>query len=66
MSKRKYTHIKRLLPVIQAMVEQSVTQREITEYCGVDSKLVVKKLLERSRKKQRTQQKTEEENRPKH
>ena len=58
MSKRKYTHVKELLPAIQAMVEQGMTQREIAEHYGFDSKLVVKKLLERSRKKQRTQQKT--------
>lgn len=58
MSKRKYTHVKELLPAIQAMVEQGMTQREIAEHYGFESKLVVKKLLERSRKKQRTVPKT--------
>ena len=32
------------------MVEQGMTQREIAEYYGFKDKLVVKKLLERSRK----------------
>ena len=54
MTKRKYTHVKELLPAIQTMVEQGMTQREIAEYYGFDSKLVVKKLLERSRLKERT------------
>ena len=34
------------------MVEQGMTQREIAEYYGFKDKLVVKKLLERSRKNQ--------------
>ena len=58
MAKRKYTHVKELLPAIQAMVEQGMTQREIAEHYGFDSKLVVKKLLERSRLKERTIPKT--------
>ena len=52
MSKRNYTHVKDLLPTILAMVEQGMTQREIAEYYGFKDKLVVKKLLERSRKNQ--------------
>ena len=52
MSKRNYTHVKDLLPEILAMVEQGMTQREIAEYYGFKDKLVVKKLLERSRKNQ--------------
>ena len=52
MSKRNYTHVKDLLPAILAMVEQGMTQREIAEYYGFKDKLVVKKLLERSRKNQ--------------
>ena len=52
MSKRNYTHVKELLPEILAMVEQGMTQREIAEHYGFKDKLVVKKLLERSRKKQ--------------
>ena len=52
MSKRNYTHVKDLLPAILAMVEQGMTQREIAEYYGFKDKLVVKKLLERTRKNQ--------------
>ena len=52
MSKRNYTHVKDLLPAILAMVKQGMTQREIAEYYGFKDKLVVKKLLERSRKNQ--------------
>ena len=54
MSKRSYTHVKELLPAIQEMVEQGKTQREIAEYYGLKDKLVVKRLLERARKKERT------------
>ena len=50
MSKRNYTHVKDLLPAILAMVEQGMTQREIAEHYGFKDKMVVKKLLERSRK----------------
>ena len=58
MAKRKYTHVKELLPAIQAMVEQGMTQREIAEHYGFDNKLVIKRLLERSRLKERTIPKT--------
>ena len=54
MSKRSYTHVKELLPAIQEMVEQGKTQRKIAEYYGFKDKLVVKRLLERARKKERT------------
>ena len=54
MSKRSYTHVKELLPAIQEMVEQGKTQREIAEYYGFKDKLVVKRLLERARRKERT------------
>ena len=54
MSTRSYTHVKELLPAIQEMVEQGKTQREIAEYYGFKDKLVVKRLLERARKKERT------------
>lgn len=54
MSKRSYTHVKELLPAIQEMVEQGKTQREIAEYYGFKDKLVVKRLLQRARKKERT------------
>ena len=32
MSRRNYTHIKELLPTIQAMVAEEMTQREIAEH----------------------------------
>ncbi len=54
MTKRNYTHVKELLPAILGMVEQGMTQREIAEHYGFKDKMVVKKLLERSRKKERT------------
>ena len=53
MSKRAYTHVQILLPEIQAMVDAGKTQREIAEHFGLSSKKVVKKLLERERKKSR-------------
>ncbi len=53
MSKRRYTHVQVLLPEIQAMVELGKTQREIAEHFGFRDKTVVKKLLERERRKQR-------------
>lgn len=54
MSKRNYTHVKELLPAILEMVEQGKTQREIAKYYGFKDKMVVKRLLERARKKERT------------
>ena len=48
---RKYEKVQNLLPVVQQMVEEGYTQREIAEKLGLGGKLVVKKLLERSRKK---------------
>ena len=58
MSKRSYTHVKELLPAIQEMVEQGKTQREIAEHYGLKDKLVVKRLLERERRKERNQRKS--------
>ena len=52
MSKRNYTHVQQFLPEIQAMVEAGKTQREIAEHYGFNDKKVVKKLLERERKKE--------------
>ncbi len=54
MSKRRYTHVKELLAAIKKMVEQGKTQREIAEYYGFKDKMVVKRLLERERRKLRT------------
>ena len=54
MSKRNYTHIKELLPTIQAMIADGMTQREIAEHFGFKDKLVVKEALKRGRKKETT------------
>lgn len=53
MTKRNYTHVKELLPAIRGMVEQGKTQREIAEQYGLKDKMVVKRLLERERRKER-------------
>lgn len=52
MSKRNYTHVQAFLPAVKAMMEAGKTQREIAEHYGFKDKLVVKKLLERERRKQ--------------
>ena len=51
MSKRNYTHIKGLLPAIQTMVAEGMTQREIAEHFGFKDKFVVKDALKRARRK---------------
>ena len=51
MSKRNYTHIKELLPTIQTMVADGMTQREIAEHFGFKDKFVVKRALTRARRK---------------
>ena len=51
MSKRNYTHIKELLPTIQAMVAEGMSQREIAEHFGFKDKFVVKGALKRARRK---------------
>lgn len=53
MKKRNYTHVQGLLPEIKAMLAEGKTQREVAEYYGFRNKQVVKKLLERERKKER-------------
>lgn len=58
MTKRNYTHVKELLPAILKMEEQGKTQREIAEHYGLKDKLVVKRLLERERRKERNQSKS--------
>ena len=58
MTKRNYTHVKELLPAILKMVEEGKTQREIAEHYGLKDKLVVKRLLERERRKERNQSKS--------
>ncbi|WP_297197994.1 hypothetical protein [uncultured Flavonifractor sp.] len=51
MEKRKYTHVQALLPEIKAMLADGKTQREVAEYYGFQDKQVVKRLLERERRK---------------
>ena len=58
MIKRNYTQVKELLPGILKMVEQGKTQREIAEHYGLKDKMVVKRLLERERRKERKQRKS--------
>ena len=53
MEKRKYTHVQALLPEIKAMLAEGKTQREVAEYYGFQDKQVVKRLLERERRKAR-------------
>ena len=51
MSKRNYTHIKELLPTIQAMVAEGMTQREIEDELGLEGDRPVHNLLKRQRRK---------------
>ena len=51
MSKRGYTHVKELLPAIQGMIEQGMSQQEVADYYGFKDKMVVKELLRRGRRK---------------
>ena len=53
MGKRNYTHVQVLLPEIKAMLAEGKTQREVAEYYGFRDKQVVKRLLERERRKER-------------
>ena len=53
MKKRRYTHVQALLPEIRAMLAEGKTQREVAEYYGFQDKQVVKRLLERERRKER-------------
>ena len=56
MKKRNYTHVQMLLPEIKAMLAEGKTQREVAEYYGFRDKQVVKRLLERERRKERKQE----------
>lgn len=49
---RKYEKVQELMPVIKEMIEKGYTQRQIAEKLGLSDKLVVKRLLERERKKE--------------
>lgn len=53
MEKRNYTHIQALLPEIKAMLAEGKTQREVAEHYSFRDKQVVKRLLERERRKER-------------
>ena len=53
MGKRNYTHVQVLLPEINAMLAEGKTQRGVAEYYGFRDKQVVKRLLERERRKER-------------
>ena len=53
MEKRNYTHVQVLLQEIKAMLAAGKTQREVAEHYGFKNKQVVKKLLERERRKER-------------
>jgi len=52
MEKRRYTHVQSLLPVIQEEVAKGKSHREIAENLGLRDKFVVRRLLERERKKE--------------
>ena len=53
MKKRNHTHVQMLLPEIKAMLAEGKTQREVAEYYGFRDNQVVKRLLERERRKER-------------
>ena len=53
MKKRNYTHVQAPLPEIKTMLAEGKTQREVAEYYGFQDKQVVKRLLERERRKER-------------
>ena len=53
MGKRNYTQIQALLPAIKAMLADGKTQRDAAEYDGFRDKQMVKRLLERERRKER-------------
>ena len=53
MKKRNYTHVQMLLPEIKAMLAEGKTQRDAAEYYGFQDKQVIKRLLERERRKER-------------
>ena len=53
MEKRNYTHVQTLLPEIKAMLAEGKSQQEIAEHYVFQDKQVVKRLLERERRKER-------------
>ena len=48
---RRYEKVQSLLPEVNRLMEEGYTQREIAKQLGLSSKLVVKRLLTRERKK---------------
>ena len=53
MEKRNYAHVQALLPEIKLMLAEGKSQREAAEYDSFRDKQVVKRLLERERRKER-------------
>ena len=53
MSERKYTHIQELLPVINAMIAQGKSHREIEEELGLTGDRPIHNLLKRERRKEK-------------
>jgi len=53
MSRKEYTQVQGLLPEIEAMISAGKTHREIAECFGLRDKYIVKRLVNRERRKQR-------------
>ena len=53
MSERRYTHIQELLPVINAMIAQGKSHREIEEELGLTGDRPIHNLLKRERRKEK-------------
>ncbi len=51
MSKRRYTKVQQLLPVIEKMLEAGMSHRQIEEELGLEGDRPVHNLLKRQRKK---------------
>ena len=58
MEKRNRTHVQILLPEIKSMLAEGKTQREVAEHDGFRDKQVVKRLLERERRKEQKSEST--------
>ena len=53
MSERRYTHIQELLPVINAMIANGKSHREIEEELGLPGDRPIHNLLKRERRKEK-------------
>ena len=53
MSERRYTHIQELLPVINAMIANGKSHREIEEVLGLTGDRPIHNLLKRERRKEK-------------